>query len=86
VQELVQQIRPNYDDISTHQIFKKKRRMITEVDILARKGDEIHIYEVKCSYRITKARKQLNRARGLFRNQKTACFFYCGIGKALVEI
>lgn len=86
MQELVTQIRPNYEDISTHQIFKKKRRMITELDIVAKRGNEVHIFEVKCSYRITKARKQLNRARNLFRGQKTACFFYCGMGKSLVEV
>lgn len=86
VQELVQRIKPDYDDISTHLELKRKRRVIAEVDVVARKGDTYHLFEVKCSYRITKARKQLHRAQHLFGNEKTVCFFYCGMGKSLVEL
>jgi len=88
--QLVEQISEDYESISTHlKIERRKRnktRVYGEVDVLARKGKEIHLYEVKCSYRIVKARKQLKRIKKAFKNYKTSCFFYCGDGKQLVEL
>jgi predicted RecB family endonuclease len=86
VKELVKRIRPEYDDISTHLKLNKKKRTIAEIDIMARKGKEIHFFEVKCSYRIVKARKQLTRLRRLFQNDPVSLYFYCGIGDMLIEI
>lgn len=90
VQQLVRQLRPDYDTISTHLKLEKKKknktRIIAEVDIIARRGKELHIFEVKCSFRIIKARKQLTKLKKLFKEYDTSCFFYCGMGKKLVEI
>jgi len=41
------------------------------------KDGRIDIYEVKCSYRKTKARKQLERLKKLFPEIKSL-FFFCG--------
>lgn len=86
VKELVKKIKPDYDDISTHLKLNKKKRTIAEIDILARKGKEIHLFEVKCSYRIVKARKQLTKLRKIFQDSPVSLYFYCGIGDLLVEI
>jgi len=61
---------------------------VGEVDIIARKGDEIHLFEVKCSYRIVKARHQLLKLKkaNAFKNFNITCFFYCGMGKQLIEV
>jgi hypothetical protein len=47
------------------------------------------IYEVKCSHRFYKARKQLTRIRKLLgKEQKEICnvFFYCGESKLLMNM
>ena len=85
--ELVEQLKTcDYDDISTHLKLERKGRLIGEVDVLARKGNEIHLFEVKCSHRPIKARKQLGRVRKNFSEYPTKCFFYCGTGKSLTEL
>lgn len=84
--ELVSQLKPDYDDISTHCKLENHGRLVGEVDILARKGDEVHLFEVKCSYRIIKAKRQLSKMRKSFTQYHTKCFFYCGGGKTLIEV
>lgn len=86
VQQLVRQIKPEYDDISTHLKLEKKKRIVAEIDIIARKGNEIHLFEVKCSYRYVKAKKQLLKAKKIFSAYNTTCYFYCGAGNRLMEI
>lgn len=86
VQKLVKQIRSDYDDISTHLKLEKKKRTIAEIDIVARRGKELHFFEVKCSHRIVKARKQLKKVKKIFGSYDTTCFFYCGAGDKLVEV
>lgn len=60
--------------------------MVGEIDVVARRGDEVHLFEVKCSYRIVKARKQLNKFKKIMRHQNMSCFFYFGAGNMIVEI
>ncbi len=50
------------------------------------KGNQVDLYEVKCSFRITKARKQLTKLRKLFDYDNTSTFFYCGGAEKLVAI
>jgi Holliday junction resolvase-like predicted endonuclease len=86
VEELVRRLAPEYDDISTHQKLERKKRIVGEIDIVARRGDKVHLFEVKCSYRIVKARKQLIKFKKIMRHQNTSCFFYFGEGNVIVEI
>lgn len=86
MQKLVRQIRSDYDSISTHLKLEKKKRLIAEIDIIARRGKELHFFEVKCSNRIVKARKQLKRVKKIFSSYDTTCYFYCGSGDKLVEV
>jgi hypothetical protein len=58
-------------------IYSKKRRRIAEIDILAKKDCRYDAYEVKCSYRKTKARKQLRKIKKLM-PQIRKTFFFCG--------
>ena len=87
VTKLVNKIKTEYDDISTHQKFLRKKRTIAEVDIIAKRGKKTHLFEVKCSYRIVKAKRQLNKLRKLCGGDRNiSLFFYCGMGDRLIEI
>ncbi len=86
VTKLVKKIELEYDSISTHQKLLRKKRTIAEVDIIARKGKRTHLFEVKCSYRIVKARRQLTKLRKLYGQEHISLFFYCGLGDRLIEI
>lgn len=85
--KLYEQIKDSYDTIDTHVTFENsKNRIIAEVDILAKKGNIIDVYEVKCSYRIVKARKQLKRIKRIIKASKMNFFFFCGASSRLEEI
>ena len=78
---LCRQIRRDYDLILRNiPLFSPRRRLVGEIDILAIKGSHYDVYEVKCSFRISKARRQLEKIKkhpsvsGSIRNM----FFYCG--------
>lgn len=87
VEKLVNEIKDEYDSISTHLKFSNTKRIVAEADVVARKGDEIHIYEVKCSLRIVKAKKQLKRLKKIISpNKKTSCFLYNGMGDTLLQV
>ena len=73
----------SYDTVYTHlPLYSKKRRPLGEIDILAMRDGVIDIYEVKCSHRITKARKQLKKLKRIITSmhdgQSVRTFFYCG--------
>jgi predicted RecB family endonuclease len=79
-------LKPDYDDISTHLKLEKRKRIIAEIDVVARRGEQLHLFEVKCSYRLVKAKKQLLKAKKIFSNYNTTCYFYCGAGNQLLEV
>tara|TARA_B100000315_G_scaffold150061_1_gene138743 strand:- start:301 stop:513 length:213 start_codon:yes stop_codon:yes gene_type:complete len=63
-----------------------KKRSLGEIDIIARKGKKIDLYEVKCSHRIMKAKKQLKRVKRLMNLEKSRSYFYCGSSGMLVSV
>jgi hypothetical protein len=68
---------------------RNRQRLIAEIDILALKEGKYDIYEVKCSHRIYKARKQLTKIKKLLnRDSKKIgnAFFYCGESKLLLNM
>ena len=85
VEQLVRQIQDDYDSISTYMTLERRKRLVGEIDVVARKGNELHIYEVKCSYRITKARKQLAKIKRIF-GDTAMCYFYCGSGNQIIQV
>ena len=85
VVELKKKISYKYDSISTHVPFQISRKSKGEIDVYARKGDRIDLYEVKCSHRITKAKKQLKRARKCLGREGNS-YFYCGSSGLLMLV
>lgn len=80
-------IRRNYDFLYVCVPLMGEKRLIGEIDVYAVKGSEIDLYEVKCSYREKKARKQLTRAKKFLKlDDKCRTFFYCGESGLLVGL
>ena len=87
VLELCRLISENYDTIRTHiPIINSKRRTIAEIDVLAKKGEDIDIFEVKCSHRPFKARRQLSRLKRILKDQINHSYFYCGSSHKLMTM
>lgn len=64
VDVLCTRLASQYDSLERNvRLYSKKKRVVAEIDILAKKGNVIDVYEVKCSYRKSKAEKQLKRIR-----------------------
>lgn len=79
VQRLYDRIKDDYDAVERHVILSSRKCIKAEIDILAYKDDEVHVFEVKCSYRFVKAKKQLTRILRLLRLECPAkAYFYCG--------
>lgn len=86
VLELSDKIKGKYDSISVNVPIKHSKRSLGEIDILAKKGDRLDLYEVKCSYRILKAKKQLTRVKKYLNLTNARSYFYCGNSKLLVIV
>ncbi len=88
VEELCTKIRGSYDSVSKHITIRAKKRMLAEVDVLARKGGNVDLYEVKCSPRITKAKRQLRKlSRYLGKGMNISnCYFYCGSSHSIMAV
>ena len=86
VLELSSKIKGEYDSVSVNVPIKHSKRSLGEIDILAKKGNRFDLYEVKCSYRIVKARKQLRRLKNILNLEIAGSYFYCGNSKALVSV
>jgi len=84
--ELCERIRDMYDVLFTNVKLKRNKKLIGEIDIYARKGARIDIYEVKCSYRIAKAKKQLKKVKKFLDIKDGEKYFYCGNSDLLLLI
>lgn len=85
--ELCDQIRDSYASIFTQVPISNNKRDLGEIDVLAfRKGGAVDLYEVKCSRRIVKARKQLKRIKRLLHASKVNAYFYCGSSGVLESV
>src|SRR3989344_8669327 len=83
VLELKDKIKHKYDFVSVNVKVASKKRSLGEIDIIAKKGNKVDLYEVKCSHRILKAKKQLNKMKRLLNLEKSESYFYCGSSKML---
>ena len=86
VLELSNNIKDNYDSISLNVPVKHLKRSLGEIDIVAKKGNRLDLYEVKCSFRILKAKKQLDRVKKYLKLENSRSYFYCGSSKMLVTV
>ena len=83
---MCKRLRSTYDVLFTNVQLKKDGRLIGEIDIYARKGARIDLYEVKCSYRIAKAKKQLKKVKKFLDIENGRKYFYCGNSDLLLCI
>ena len=86
VLELSNKIRHKYDSLSVNVPVRHSKRSLGEIDIFAKKGNRYDLYEVKCSYRILKAKKQLARIKKYLNLKNARSYFYCGNSKVLVTV
>ena len=86
VLELKDKIKHKYDFVSVNVKVAGKKRSLGEIDLLAKRGNKVDLYEVKCSHRILKAKKQLQRMKRLMNLDKSKSYFYCGSSGALVGV
>jgi predicted RecB family endonuclease len=86
LEDLCQSIKDDYDEIWTNvPLFSPRKRKVAEIDILAVKDNKYYVYEVKCSYRIAKAKRQLRKIKKLLPNIREM-FFFCGEWNVLERV
>lgn len=86
VLELKDKIKHKYDFVSVNVKVVSKKRSLGEIDLVAKKGNKVDLYEVKCSHRIVKAKKQLKRMKRLMNLGKSKTYFYCGSSEFLTVV
>ncbi|MFT4250762.1 MAG: hypothetical protein ACMXYD_05365 [Candidatus Woesearchaeota archaeon] len=86
VWKLSKDLQKQYDTVETNVVIHKKRRVACEIDILATKAGVTHVYEVKVSLRITKARSQFRKIRKYYSESIDKFFLYCGSSDSLLEL
>ncbi|MFT4311619.1 MAG: hypothetical protein ACMXYF_00120 [Candidatus Woesearchaeota archaeon] len=88
--ELIAKLNTNNSQIiRNHQLFSTRKRIIAEIDLLQVDKHRIRVYEVKCSYRLKKAKRQLEKIKKLLENthdKQIQTFFYHGNAKQLIEL
>jgi len=85
VQELYKKVQDRYDYLILDYEIGGSKRLLGQVDLAGIRKDKTDLFEVKCSYRIHKARKQLKRAQKIMRVQGNL-FFYCGSSGQILEV
>lgn len=79
-----------YDVIYTNvPLYSKKNRLVGEIDILAFRDGYYDIFEVKCSFRLSKAKRQLRKIKKIISSIDTRVnnlFFFCGESGTLTEV
>ena len=84
--ELRDKIQDRYDSISINVKVSNKKRNLVEIDLVGKIGDKVDLYEVKCSHRIIKARKQLKKIKRILNLHSSKSYFYCGSSGILVSV
>ena len=83
VEKLYERIKGDYDVIEKHVVVRGKRCVKAEIDMIGYKDGRIHIFEVKCSYRVYKASRQLAHIKKLLNLRSASLMFYCGTADQL---
>ena len=86
VWKLSKELSKEYEDVTTNVILRQRSRVAAEIDILAKKNGEVHVYEVKCSLRLTKARQQFRKISKYYQEEISKFFLYCGSSDSMLEL
>lgn len=86
IRKLSKELQKDYESIETNIELSSRRRVLAEIDILAEKDGEVHVYEVKKSYRPTKAKEQFRKIRKYYSRQIARFYLYCAEADLLVEL
>lgn len=86
VVELREKIQDEYDMMLEGVPIDSKKRRVAEIDLIGYKGDRVDVFEVKCSHRVIKAKKQLKRLRRIMDVEKLNTYFYCGSSGVLMLV
>lgn len=87
LEDLASKIENKYDLVLKNiPLYSQRKRLIGEIDLVGVKGENFDVFEVKCSFRPTKARKQLKKIQKHYRQQVKNLFFYCGESGQLLEV
>jgi len=80
-------VKADYDFVLKNvPIYSKKKRLIGEVDLIGMKDGVADIFEVKCSHRIVKARKQLKKFKEKLNCKVRKKFFFCGASGTIFSL
>ena len=85
VLELYKKVQSRYDYLILDYEISTKKRRLGQIDLCGVKDGRTDIYEVKCSPRFHKARKQLVKAQRLMQ-VRGDLFFYCGSSGMIHDI
>lgn len=90
VEELYERLKGRYQNVYRGlPLHSVRGRLVGEIDLVAVNPGMVDIFEVKCSFRPTKARKQLEKIRRLVGgefNGEVNTWFYCGEASQLVKV
>ncbi|MBD3208799.1 hypothetical protein GF367_00060 [Candidatus Woesearchaeota archaeon] len=90
MEQLYDQLKSSYAQVFRGlPLISQRGRMVGEIDLLAVNESTIDVFEVKCSFRPVKARKQLNKIIKLFGadiNKEVNTWFYCGEAAKILKI
>jgi len=87
VEDLCLRLEPRYDFLVKNvPLYSRRRRLVAEIDLMAFDGGACDIFEVKCSYRISKAKRQLRKIRKVVTRKIRNSFFFCGESGMLIHV
>jgi len=86
VWKLSKELQKDYSSVQTNVELSNRRRILAEIDILAEKDGEVHVFEVKKSYRPTKAKEQFRRIRKHYAGNIAKFYLYCAEADMLIEL
>ena len=78
VEDLKARVEGRYDEVLTNHKIYSRKRIVAEADLVGLRGNCADIYEVKCSFRPTKAKAQLRKLARVFSRSYSvgSLFFY----------
>jgi hypothetical protein len=86
VWKLSKELQKEYDQVVTNIPVLSEGRLQGEIDILAYRDGEAHAFEVKRSFRPTKARMQLRKVKDNFSEPIARFFLYAADADKVLEL